>query len=79
MLLSGLSTTQDEAEATVNIELLLERLSGLGSTADGAAASELLAQRGLNTAERERLAELVTLAQTASTVTPPREDLRKAR
>jgi hypothetical protein len=64
-------------EAVLNVEKILQRLDAVAGTAEGDRALATLAKRGLDEAERERVAELVTLAKSAratATVTPDDDD-----
>jgi hypothetical protein len=66
-LLSGLAPHTDEAKASVVIKLVLERLASLeqATDQDARAANDKLARRGLDAAERQRLAGLIETAQRA--------------
>lgn len=51
------------AAAVLNVAKILERLDGVAGTKDGDAALETLAKRGLDLAERKRVAALVRVAK----------------
>lgn len=74
IVLEGIEPTTGPA-VVVNVSTVLDRLTSLEDTPEGRAALETLAKRGLDAAERKRLAALVKTAKAGSTSAPTAEAL----
>lgn len=73
-VLDGIGPTTGSA-VVINISKLLDRLTALEDTPEGRAALDTLAKRGVDAAERKRLAALVKTAKTGSTSVPTADEL----
>src|SRR5690606_24980732 len=78
-LRKSLTPSRKEAEATLNVSILLDRLAALEASKDPTAQAAIakLAVAGLNPKERERLSRLVAITNHVSAVEPFDEEAHR--